>query len=156
MNAHPNKLFETIRKLAESASKIPIPSPVEIAADDDIILDEDVFVSDSYQNLFDYYEAVIIRQNEFLDRKKMDVFSDVLNLTTRGQMERATTAYSKDYLMSLGLSLEATSDLAQQLIILAVRWKCAIPEDWRTVAGSRDLLNMAKKKLRYLRTTPEM
>lgn len=143
---HPN-LFETVRKLAAS---------VELAADEDMVLDEDVYVSDSFQNLFDYYESVIIRANELLDRKRLDVFSDVLNLTTRGQMERAIAAYSKDYLMGLGLSLEATSDLAEQLIILAVRWKCAIPEDWKTVAGSKDLLNLAKKKLRYIRTIPDI
>lgn len=140
-------LFDTIRKL--------VGTP-ETAADDFDPLDEDVFVSDSFENLIDYYEAVIIRSNDLLDRKKMDVYSDVLNITTRGKMERAIGAYDKDYLMSLGLSLEATADLAEQLIILAVRWKCAIPDDWKTVAGSKDLLNLAKKKLRYIRAVPDI
>jgi len=140
-------LFDTIRNLAAS---------VELAADEDSVLDEDVYVSDSYQNLFDYYESVIIRANEILDRKKLDVYSDVLNIATRGQMERATLAYDKEYLMGLGLSLEATAELAEQLIIAAVRWKCSIPEDWRTVAGSNDLLDLAKKKLKYIRTIPDL
>lgn len=105
----------------------------EIAAETDEY-DLSNFSSASDQ-LADYYRAQIIRANLFLDRHKDRVFNDVLNLSTRGQVERAIESYDTIYLLSLGLSLDSTSELAQRLIRIAKQYPVNIPESWLKLSG---------------------
>lgn len=110
---------------------------------------------DAFSNILRYYEGVIQRQDKILDRKKLSVFSDVLNLTTRGQVERALTSFNYSYLLGLNLSLEATSELAENLIQLANKYKLPIPEAWSNAASYKNDIGVIKTKLRHIRDVPE-
>jgi len=81
-----------------------------------------------------YLGAAISRANKFLDRRKSEIFASVLNLQTMGRVQHATEAYDKVYLLSLGLSLESTSELASELIVLANKYKIPVPRSWTEVS----------------------
>lgn len=81
-----------------------------------------------------YLSAALTRANKVLDKNKETVFAQVLDLNSRARVERAVGAYDKPYLLSLGLSLEATSELARNLIDTAERFKVSPPRAWKEVA----------------------
>lgn len=132
----------------------------EISAVDDTEEDNSANEADNYTDamtsLVTYYEAVITRANEIMDREKTSIFLDVLNLNTRGEVERAMLAYNTAYLFSLNLSMESTAELAQNLITYAKKYKLPIPKDWFDVARSNANLGVVKTKLKHVRQTMDI
>lgn len=132
----------------------------EISAADDTEEDNSANEADNYTDamtsLVTYYEAVITRANEIMDREKTSIFLDVLNLNTRGEVERAMLAYNTAYLFSLNLSMESTAELAQNLITYAKKYKLPIPKDWFDVARSNANLGVVKTKLKHVRQTMDI
>lgn len=132
----------------------------EISAADDTEEDNSANEADNYTDamtsLVTYYEAVITRANEIMDREKTSIFLDVLNLNTRGEVERAMLAYNTAYLFSLNLSMETTAELAQNLITYAKKYKLPIPKDWFDVARSNANLGVVKTKLKHVRQTMDI
>ena len=84
-----------------------------------------------------YLSAALARANTMLDARKQDVFADVLNLTTKGRVERAVTSYDKAYLLGLRLSLESIAELASELILRAKRFGVDAPDAWLDISKMR-------------------
>lgn len=140
-------LFERVRKLV---SQIETAAP---EAGETEILE---YHQDVIEGVINYYEGLMDRANAMLDKNKEKVFVDVLSLTTRGQVERAMRAYSKSYLLSLAISIEATSELAKELILLAKKYKLEAPKDWIDVAEFNTSIGRIRTKLPYVREAVEM
>lgn len=122
---------------------------VETAKEED--LNEVKYFADAASSLISYYEAVLDRANKILDRDKVNIFIDVLNLRTRGEVERAMLAYDMDYLLSLNLSVEATAELTQNLIQIAKRFNLPVPSVWKEVAKSNSDIGKIKTDLKHVR-----
>lgn len=121
----------------------------EIAADEGA--EKPLVYVDAMTSLMSYYEGVIARADKIMDRKKEKVYNDTLALNTRGEMERAMTAYTVDYLLGLDLSLEATSELALQLIELIKRYNLPAPQAWIDVAKFDTSVGVAQNQLKRVR-----
>tara|TARA_B100001750_G_C15155757_1_gene421851 strand:+ start:44 stop:457 length:414 start_codon:yes stop_codon:yes gene_type:complete len=104
-------------------------SAAEVAAEEEAKFEPTVD-----EQMVAYLQAQIKRADAFLDKRKDKVFEDTLSIRTRGEVERAIIAYDADYLLGLGLSVEATSELAQSLIQIAKKHKVVIPKDWNDIA----------------------
>lgn len=107
--------------------------PRETAAEN--FISEDYTARDSRDIEIEFYSAALRRANRFMDRDANRITGDVLNIQSRGEAERAIVAYDIAYLMQLGLSLEATSELAKSLIALVIPYKVVPPDAWRAVAN---------------------
>jgi hypothetical protein len=123
-------------------------SMVELAAEDADDLDtNEPSISEQLSTLL---ELQLRRANHFLDLKKSKVFENILDINSRGQAERAYNSYTKNYLLSLGLSLSATAELASSLIMICKKYKVGASEDWKTVAAMdidmEDKDNIPKRK----------
>lgn len=140
-------LFDKIRLLISS---------IEKAAPDDSEDSELHYYQDVIEGVINYYEGVLNRANDLLDRNKNKIFIDVLDLNTRGEMERAMRAYSKAYLLALPISVEATSELAKELIQMCKPYKLDPPKDWIDVAKFDTDIGRVRNKLKYIRETAEM
>ncbi len=106
----------------------------ELAADEQF-LGEDHHELDDKDLLVQYYELSMQRANAILDRNKDRYFNEVLNLTNRGDMERALRTYDRSYLLSLPLSLESIGELAKSLIQMSYRYKTQPSSAWKDVAA---------------------
>ncbi len=104
---------------------------VETADEVEVVINDSMT---SEEQLIVYLNAVINRSNKILDKNRERVFSDVLSLNTRGEAERALTAYNRHYLLSLPLSLDTIVELAQELILLVQRYGIDPPKDWTRIA----------------------
>ena len=125
------KITEIAKMIAASVDKTDeLDSMVlEVAAEEEEAVEPTV-----NEQMMAYQMAQLLRANTFLDKKKDAVFSDVLDLRTRGMVERAINSYDIDFLLGLGLSIETTAELAKSLIVIAKRHKVTIPNDWINVA----------------------
>lgn len=140
-------LFSSIKEL--------ITRSVEIAAEtnDDEKIDYHQNVIESAIN---YYENIIERANYFMDKNKAKIFNDVLNISTRGEAERALKAYTKSYLLNLGLSLDSTAELGRSLVQLSKQWKIEPSQDWIDVSKYKMGLGEVTTELKYVRDTVEI
>lgn len=139
-------LFERVRLLLKS---------IETAADGSE--EENLeYYQDVIEGVINYYEGVINRANTIIDKNKNRIFNDVLNLSTRGEVERAIRAYTKSYLLGLPISVEATSELAQSLMQICKQYKIDPPKDWMDVAQFNTNIGRVKTKLKYIREVPEL
>lgn len=139
--------------LINQAMKAAEISAAENEDDKDNSANEAENFTDAMTSLITYYEAVIARTNSILDRNKRSVFIDVLNLNTRGEVERAMLSYTTAYLFGLNLSMESTAELAQNLIYCAKKYGLPIPKDWNDVARSNANVGVVKSKLKHVRQT---
>ena len=112
-------------KILEFANMI-MRSVIEVA-EVEVVANEPASAEEEY---ITYLTACLIRSDKILDQNKQKVFNSVLNLPTRGRVERAIVAYDKHFLLSQNLSLDSTSELAKALIEVAKRFKVAAPRDW--------------------------
>lgn len=105
---------------------------VEIAEEEtEIVVNESMT---GEEQLIVYLNAVILRSDKILDKNKPRIFSDVLSLNTRGDVERALTAYNKHFLLSLPLSLDTIVELTKELITLAAKYQIDPPKDWKNIS----------------------
>lgn len=119
-------IIKIARELVATASVI------EVAEDEtEIVVDESMTAE---EQLIVYLNAVILRSDKILDKNKARVFSDVLNLNTRGEMERALLSYNKHFLLSLPLSLDSIVELTKELISLAAKFKVDPSKDWNNIS----------------------
>lgn len=140
-------LFDKIRLLLNS---------IEKAAPDEVEEENLEYYQDVIEGVINYYEGVLNRANAIIDRNKNKIFIDVLDLNTRGEVERAMRAYTKTYLLGLPISVEATSELAQSLIQICKTYKLDPPRDWVDVAQFNTDIGRVKTKLKYIREVAEM
>lgn len=126
---------------------------VEIATEDN---EAAVDFIDTMTNIMTYYETVIARSDRILDQRKEKVYRDTLNLNTRGDLERAMSAYTEDYLIGLNLSLDATSELAKELIVKLKRYDLPAPQAWINVANFDTAISQIRTKLKHVRQVPDL
>lgn len=139
-------LFERVKNLLSSIENAA-------AIDEEGSLE---YYQDVIESVINYYEGVLNRANNILDKNNNRIFNDVLNLSTRGDIERAMRAYTKSYLLGLPISVEATSELAKSLIQLCKTFKVEPPRDWVDVAKFNTDIGRIKTKLKYIREIPEL
>jgi len=140
-------LYDKISLLLKSIEKATPEGPEEENLE---------YYQDVIEGVINYYEGVLNRANDIVDRNKNKIFRDVLDLNTRGEMERAMRAYTKSYLLCLPISIEATSELAKELIQMCKVYKIDPPKDWEDVAKFNTDIGRVKTKLKYIRETIEL
>lgn len=119
-------------KILEIAKELIASGAVETADEVEVVINETMT---SEEQLIVYLNAVVNRSNKILDAKnKQRIFTDVLSLNTRGDVERALTAYDRQYLLQLPLSLDSVVELAKELISLAASYGISPPKAWKNIA----------------------
>lgn len=103
-------------------------SAPELAFTDDM---DDVIPQDS---LLDYLKAALVRADTFLDRRRDQVFFEVLTIPDKTTAQRVVVAYDVEYLMGLGLSLDATIELTRELIGVMTSMNVSYPATWDKLA----------------------
>lgn len=115
----------SIIDIARELVAVEVADEVEVVINDAMTGEEQLIV---------YLNAVINRGNKILDKNRDRVFTDVLSLNTRGDVERALTAYNRHYLLSLPLSLDSIVELTKDLISIAGRYGIEPPKTWKNIA----------------------
>lgn len=70
------------------------------------------------------------RADRILDMRRDKIFAEHLNITSRGEAERAVLAYGQSYMMKLRLSLSAIQDLVKELTDTCNRFKVPPSDAW--------------------------
>lgn len=134
-------LRDRVRMLIETAADRPV-----VDSAPEVFRLEDVEDAETV-----YYMLALQRANRILDRNKQALRQSVLSINNRAQMERALVAYSTSYLMGLNLSLDAISELAQDLVRLARDYRCVPPQAWLDIATFNTGLRLPAEEPTYPR-----
>lgn len=89
----------------------------------------------------------LTRANLILDKNKDKVFADILNIRNITDATSMSEDIGADFILDLGLSLAATSELASAMIVAVRGFKVEPPDDW--VALAKGVYNFGKNDAEF-------
>lgn len=141
------KVRDRIMMTLETAGYAPNSDPSNITGMSRAVIEEAAFPGLGESDDGDVLLLTLHRANRLLDRRKDMIFAQHLNITTRGEAERALVAYGQSYMMKLPLSLDAIQELSQGLVDVLRRFKVPASEALTNLSKGQFELTMLDENL---------